>query len=93
MDLETAKKLNEVLTPLGYTVGKVYLEMEQYKAALEIARTDLKYSNLTDDEYKQKMDKVKSLENEFQEIEWTGHREVPQSTFHYRDLLKKIGME
>jgi hypothetical protein len=39
------------------------------------------------------MDKVKSLENEFQEIEWTGHREVPQSTFHYRDLLKKIGME
>ena len=93
MDLETAKKLNEVLTPLGYTVGKIYLEMGQYETALEIARTEIKYSILTDDERKQKMDKVKSLENEFQEIEWTGHREVPQSTFHYRDLLKKMGME
>jgi hypothetical protein len=36
MDLETAKKLNEVLTPLGYTVGKIYIEMEQYEAARKI---------------------------------------------------------
>jgi hypothetical protein len=48
MDLETAKKLNEVLTPLGYTVGKIYLEMGQYETALEIARTEIKYSILTD---------------------------------------------
>lgn len=93
MDLETAKKLNEVLKSLGYTVGKIHLEMGQYEAALEIARTDVKYSNLTSDDYKQKMNKIRSLENEFQEIEWTGNRDVPESTFHYRDLLKKIGME
>jgi hypothetical protein len=63
IDLETAKKLNEVLKPLGYTVGKIHLEMGQYEAALEIARSDIKYSNLTDDEYKKKMDNIKSLES------------------------------
>lgn len=93
MDLETAKKLNEVLKPMGYTVGKIFIEMQQYEAALEIAKSNIRYSILTEDEHNQKTDKVKALENEFQEIEWTGHRDVPESTFHYRDLLKKIGME
>lgn len=93
MDLETAKKLNEVLKPLGYTVGKIHLEMKQYEAAIEIANTNLKYSNLTDDEKKEKKENIKSLETEFQEIMWTGKRDVPQTTFHYKDLLKKIEIE
>lgn len=93
MDLETAKKLNEVLKPLGYTVGKIHIEMKQYEAAIEIANTNLKYSNLTDAENKEMKEKVKSLENEYQEIMWIGKRDVPQTTFHYWDLLKKIGAE
>ncbi len=90
MDIDTAKKLNEALKPLGYTVGKIFLEMGQYEAANEIAKSDLKYSDLTNDEYQKKNEKIKSLEDKFREITWTGNRDVPQSTFHYRDILKKL---
>ena len=66
MDIDTAKKLNEALKPLGYTVGKIFLEMGQYEAANEIAKSDLKYSDLTNDEYQKKNEKIKSLEDELE---------------------------
>jgi hypothetical protein len=93
MDLETAKKLNEVLKPFGYTVGKIHMELKQYEAALEIANINLKYSNLTDEEFNEKKENIKALDMEYLEIRCIGNRDIPQSTFYYRDLLNKIGFE
>jgi hypothetical protein len=87
MDFETANELNEALKPFGYTVGKIHLELKQYEAAIEIANTILKDSNLTDEEYKEKKEKIKVLEAEFREIECAGKRDVSQSRFHYKDMI------
>lgn len=81
MDLETAKKLNEVLKPLGYTVGKIGFELDQYEFAIQIAEISHLY-NVTD-----------KLEKERDDIRCDGAKDVQMSKFRHYDILKRHGVE
>jgi hypothetical protein len=43
MDLETANKLNEVLIPLGYTVGRIVSETKNYELAIQMCNINQEY--------------------------------------------------
>ena len=81
MDLETAKKLNEALLPLGYTVGKIGFELDQFAFAIKASRVSHEY------------DITNAIEGELNEIIHDGGKEVEMSTFRHYDILKRYGME
>lgn len=81
MDLETANKLNEVLRPLGYTVGRIAREVDAYESAI-------KYCNI-DHEY----DKSEEIEAELNAIMSSGTKDTPKwKYFDPHDILTKHGV-
>jgi len=81
MDLETVKKLNEVLIPLGYTVGKIGFELDQFAFAIQASKIS------------QEHDITNAIEKERDEIIYDGAKEVQMSTFRHYNILKRYGME
>jgi hypothetical protein len=63
MDLETAKKLNEILKPYGYSVGRIYSEIRILQ--MEIYIMDSEASRTADDNL---YDKKRQLQKEFDKI-------------------------
>lgn len=81
MDLETAKKLNEALIPLGYTVGKIGFELDQFALAIKASQISHEY------------DITNEIEKERNEIIYDGVKEVEMSKFRLYDILKRYGIE
>jgi len=66
MDLETANKINDLLKPIGYTVGKIHYELSQYETAIKIVNDEMRL--YVGDDYEAGYNKRKYIENELTEV-------------------------
>jgi len=81
MNLETTKKLNEVLEPLGYTIGKIEYELSLYENAIKICN------------YAAKFQEADEIEKERDEILADGKKNIEPSKLRQSDILHRHGIE
>jgi hypothetical protein len=81
MDLETAKKLNEVLKPLGYTIGKIEYELSLYENAIKMSN------------YAAKFQEADEIEKERDEILADGKKNIEPSKLRQSDILHRHGID
>ena len=82
MDLETANKLNEVLIPLGYTVGRIVSEIANYELAVQMCNINKEYEIAI------------NIEKELTEILSAGCENIPPwKTPSFKEILQRYGIE
>lgn len=50
LDIETAKKINEILKPMGYTIGKLFYEYAMLEIDIRLASKIAYHSNIEQSE-------------------------------------------
>jgi predicted hydrocarbon binding protein len=82
MDLETAKKLNEVLIPLGYTVGRIVYETKNYELAIQMCNINQEYQIGID------------IGKELTKVLHAGIEDIPPwEPPNFKGILKRYGIE
>lgn len=82
MDLETANKLNEVLVPLGYTVGRIVFETKNYELAIQMCNIN------------QEEQIGINIGKELTNILYAGIEDIPPwEPPNFKEILKRYGIE
>jgi hypothetical protein len=82
MDLETANKLNEVLIPLGYTVGRIVHETKNYDLAIQMCNINQEYQIGI------------NIEKELTKIMYAGIEDIPPwEPPNFKAILQRYGID
>lgn len=76
MDLETANKLDEVLRPLGYSVGRIYLEMLPLETEIEKLSKKAFNHDFSEFERNATWEKRTKYQDEFNSILYNGRLQL-----------------
>ncbi len=82
MDLETANKLNEVLIPLGYTVGRIVYETKNYDLAIQMCNINQEYQIGL------------NIGKELTKILYAGSEDIPPwKPPNFKEILQRYGID